>query len=46
MSPLRLVLYLPGSSTFGPKIYTFVASRRQRFSQCSFETCSIDSQKK
>jgi len=46
LSPLRLVLYLPGSSTFGPKIYTFVASRRQRFSQCSFETCSIDSQKK
>ncbi|WP_049561187.1 DCC1-like thiol-disulfide oxidoreductase family protein [Limnoraphis robusta] len=43
--PLQLVLYLPGSSNFGPKIYKFVASRRKRFNQCSFETCSIDSQK-
>ncbi len=43
--PLRLLLSVPGSSHFGPKIYTFVASRRKRFTQCSFETCSIDSHK-
>lgn len=46
LSPLHLILYLPGLSIIGPKVYTFVASRRQRFTSCNFDTCSINSPKK
>jgi predicted DCC family thiol-disulfide oxidoreductase YuxK len=38
--PLLILLYFPGSSSVGPKIYTFVASRRKRLTRCSFDSCS------
>ncbi|MGL4503055.1 MAG: DCC1-like thiol-disulfide oxidoreductase family protein [Planktothrix sp.] len=39
--PLLAILYFPGSDILGPKIYTFVASRRKRLTRCSFDSCSL-----
>jgi predicted DCC family thiol-disulfide oxidoreductase YuxK len=41
--PLLVVFYLPLASRYGPKLYSWVASRRARFQDCSFETCSVHS---
>lgn len=38
--PLLILLYFPGASSVGPKIYTFVASNRKRLTRCSFDSCS------
>lgn len=39
--PLLAVLYFPGIGLIGPKIYGFVAARRQRYERCSFDQCAI-----
>ena len=39
--PLLFILYFPGASLLGPKIYSFVASRRKRLTRCSFDSCSL-----
>ncbi|VXD11796.1 DCC1-like thiol-disulfide oxidoreductase family protein [Planktothrix paucivesiculata] len=39
--PLLALMYFPGSEILGPKIYTFVASRRKRLTRCSFDSCSV-----
>lgn len=37
--------YLPFASSLGPKIYNFVASRRNRFEDCNYETCAATKHK-
>ncbi|WP_447968820.1 DCC1-like thiol-disulfide oxidoreductase family protein [Nitrospira sp. M1] len=39
------LFYLPLASTFGPKVYSMVASRRSRFDACTFETCAMTKHK-
>jgi len=39
------LFYFPFASTIGPKIYTFVASRRSRLDVCTFETCATTKHK-
>lgn len=40
--PLLAIMYAPGMATIGPKIYSAVASNRQRYSRCTFDNCSVD----
>ncbi len=40
--PLMAVMYLPGTRFIGPKIYSFVASNRQRYQRCTFDECSVE----
>jgi len=40
--PLRTLFYLPFASTLGPKIYKFVAARRQRSLRCTVDSCVIE----
>ena len=40
--PLLILFYLPFASTLGPKIYEFLAARRQRFQRCTFDSCEIE----
>jgi len=44
--PLLVAFYFPLASTVGPKLYSLVASKRLRFQRCSFDTCSIRSNRK
>jgi predicted DCC family thiol-disulfide oxidoreductase YuxK/uncharacterized membrane protein YphA (DoxX/SURF4 family) len=37
--PLLILFYLPLSSSVGPKIYRFIASRRLRFGHCESDAC-------
>lgn len=39
---LLAVLYFPSASFIGPKIYSWIASRRSRGHRCTTETCSKD----
>ena len=39
--PLLIVVYMPGMSWVGPKVYHCVASTRARIQQCNSESCSI-----
>ena len=38
--PFVALLYLPGSSTIGPKLYRWIASRRSRLHGCDTASCS------
>ena len=40
--PLLAIMYFPGADIIGPKVYKYVASRRQRYDRCTFDQCSID----
>jgi predicted DCC family thiol-disulfide oxidoreductase YuxK len=40
--PLLAIAYLPGAAFVGSKIYSLVASNRQRYQRCTFEQCSTD----
>lgn len=40
--PLLGLFYIPLAGLVGPKIYGWVASRRSRFQNCTYENCSID----
>ena len=39
--PVWLCLHLPGLNIVGTKVYRYVAAKRRRYSQCSFDSCSI-----
>jgi predicted DCC family thiol-disulfide oxidoreductase YuxK len=39
--PLLLLLYFPGASIVGPKVYRAIASSRARFADCEEGTCSL-----